>query len=105
MTSGEVKQRSSLLSVPPASFCAFPTCLCYAFRKPEMCGAGRTHYTHSDEEQEKKRDKGKSSSSCLCAMYHSLSVLPLLYTTTVARVAEGKGTGEDVVKVPFHDQL
>ena len=86
--------------------CALPTCLCYVFRLPEMCGAGRTHNTHlSDEEQEKRRYKGKSSSSCLCVMYHSLSVFPLLYTTRVARVPEGKSTGEDVVKVSFHDQL
>ena len=60
---------------------------------------------HTDEEQEKRRGNGKSSSSCLCVMYHSLSVFPLLYTTRVARVTEGKSTGEDVVKVPLHDQL
>ena len=70
-----------------------------------MCGAERTHNTHTDEEQEKRRDKGKSSSSGLRVMYHSLSVFPLLSTTRVARVTEGKSTGENVVKVPFHDQL
>ena len=81
MTSGEEKKSSSLLSPPPASFCALPTGLFSVFQLPETCGAERTHNMHTDEEQEKRRGKGKSSSSCLCVMYHSLSVFPLLYTT------------------------
>ena len=105
MTSGEEKKSSSLLPPPPASFCALPTGLFSVFQLPETCGAERTHNMHTDEEQEKRRGKGKSSSSCLCVMYHNLSVFPLLYTTRVARVTEGRSTGEDVVKVPLHDQL
>ena len=77
--------------------------MCFGYQK---CVARKEHITRILMRNRRKRtDKGKSSSSGLCVMYHSLSVFPLLYTTRVARVTEGKSTGEDVGKLPFHDQL
>ena len=75
---GEVKKSSSLLSVPPASFCALPTCFCYVFRLPEMCGAGTTHNNFTSQLLLMRSRRGDAtrqnfSSSCLCVMYQCVT--------------------------------
>ena len=80
----------------------------YVFRLPELSSAGRTHSCFTSQlllrssrrEETRERHVGVLFLSppfffWLCPIYHSLSVFPLLYTTRVERVVEGKGNGED----------
>ena len=99
--------------MPPASFCALPTCLLHVFRLPEMHSRGRTHNCFTSQlllmrnrrrEEIRERHVGfflyllvlfVHSFLRLCSIQHSLSVFPLLYTTRVERVIEGKSNAED----------
>ena len=93
VTSGEVQKSSSLLTVPPASFCAFPTCLGYVFRLPEICGAGSTHNYFTSQLLLMRNRRGDATRE---------NVFPFLFVryvslccTTKVAIIEGKSNTED----------
>ena len=90
---GEVKKNSSLLSVPPASFCALPTCFCYVFRLPEMCGAGTTHNNFTSQLLLMRSRRGDATRQNFFLLL-LVRYVSMCYTTIVA-ILEGKSSTQD----------
>ena len=87
------KKNSSLLSVPPASFCALPTCFCYVFRLPEMCGAGTTHNNFTSQLLLMRSRRGDATRQNFFLLL-LVRYVSMCYTTIVA-ILEGKSSTQD----------